>query len=48
MVGHFGNYNAPFVAMVALLCIGAILWRQVDPTRELFPEMAPAESEASA
>ena len=44
LVGHFGNYNTPFVPMVAFLCLGALLWSQVDPTRELFPEVLPAES----
>jgi MFS family permease len=39
LVGYFGNYNAPFVPMVALLCLGALLWFQVDPTRELFSEL---------
>jgi MFS family permease len=48
LAAYFGNYNAPFVVMVVLLCLGAILWRQVDPTRELFPEVLPAESEAAA
>ena len=38
LVGYFGNYNAPFLPMVALLALGALLWLQVDPTRELFPE----------
>jgi len=42
-VGHFHNYNMPFVPMVALLCLGALLWWQVDPTRELFPEVPPAD-----
>ncbi len=44
MVGYFGNYNAPFVPMVALLSVGAALWLQVDATRELFPDERPAES----
>ena len=44
MVGYFGNYNAPFVPMVAVLALGAVLWLQVDATRELFPEELPAES----
>ena len=48
LVGYFGNYNTPFVPMVALLCLGALLWLQVDPTRELFPEMVPAESATPA
>ena len=38
LVGYFGNYNTPFIPMVALLSLGALLWLQVDPTRELFPE----------
>jgi sugar phosphate permease len=44
IVHHFGNYNAPFVPMVASLCVGALLWLQVDPTRELFPDVLPTES----
>jgi predicted MFS family arabinose efflux permease len=47
LVGHFGNYNTPFVPMVALLCVGVMLWLKVDPTRELFPEVLPAESAAA-
>jgi MFS family permease len=38
LVGYFGNYTTPFIPMVALLAVGALLWLQVDPTRELFPE----------
>jgi MFS-type transporter involved in bile tolerance (Atg22 family) len=48
LVGYSGNYNTPFVPMVALLCVGALLWLQVDPTRELFPEVRPAEPVAVA
>jgi MFS family permease len=48
IVHHFGSYNAPFVPMVAFLCLGAVLWSQVDPTRELFPEVLPAESAVAA
>ena len=40
LVGYFGNYNAPFIPMVALLVVGAVLWLQVDPTVELFPAKA--------
>ena len=47
MVGHFGNYNAPFVPMVALLCVGVILWLRVDPTRQLFPEVQSTECVAA-
>lgn len=38
LVGYFGNYNTPFIPMVALLSLGAMLWLHVDPTLELFPE----------
>jgi MFS transporter, ACS family, glucarate transporter len=44
LVGYFGNYSMPFVPMVALLSLGAVLWLQVDATRELFPGELPAES----
>ena len=43
LVSYSGNYNTPFVPMVALLCLGALLWLQVDPARELFPEVLPSE-----
>jgi predicted MFS family arabinose efflux permease len=48
LVGYSGNYNTPFVPMLVLLCLGALLWLQVDPTRELFPEMLPAGSAVGA
>jgi ACS family glucarate transporter-like MFS transporter len=44
LVGYFGNYNTPFIPMVALLALGALLWLQADPTRELFPEQPRDES----
>jgi len=47
MVGYFGNYNTPFIPMVALLSLGALLWLRVDPTRELLPEALPDESLAA-
>ena len=37
-VAYFGSYNAPFIPMVATLCLGAWLWMKVDPTRQLFAE----------
>lgn len=40
---YFGNYDAPFVPMVVFLALGAVLWLQVDPARELFPEPLLAE-----
>ncbi len=47
LVRYVGNYNAPFVPMVALLCLGTLLWSQVDPTRELFPEALSVKSAAA-
>ena len=46
LVGYFGNYNTPFIPMVALLSLGALLWLQVDPTSELFPEKVLADSQS--
>jgi hypothetical protein len=46
LVGYFGNYNTPFIPMVALLALGALLWLQVDPTSELFPEKVLADSQS--
>ncbi len=47
LVGYFGNYNTPFIPMVALLALGALLWVHVDPTRELFPEERLAEGQTT-
>jgi len=33
--------------MVALPCLGALLWLQVDPDRELFPEVLSTEAAAA-
>jgi len=44
LVGYSGNYNTPFIPMVALLALGALLWLQAAPTRELFPEEPRDES----
>jgi MFS family permease len=35
LVNRYGNYNAPFIPMAALLGIGTLLWLKIDPTREL-------------
>jgi predicted MFS family arabinose efflux permease len=35
IVEHFGNYDAPFVPMAALLFLGALLWLKVDASEEL-------------
>jgi MFS family permease len=39
LVGFSGNYNAPFIPMVAILAFGAIVWLKVDPTHQLFDEV---------
>src|SRR6185503_18755964 len=36
LVGFSGSYTTPFVPMVVLLTVGALLWVQVDPAQELF------------
>ena len=35
IVQHFGNYDAPFVPMAALLFLGAALWLRIDASQEL-------------
>jgi hypothetical protein len=35
LVNSYGNYNAPFIPMAALLFIGALLWLRIDATQEL-------------
>jgi len=35
---YFGNYNAPFIPMVATLSLGTWLWLRVDPTLDIFAE----------
>jgi len=48
LVGYSGNYNTPFIPMVALLSLGALLWVRVDPTHELIPEALPDEPLAAS
>jgi MFS transporter, ACS family, glucarate transporter len=38
LVAYSGSYNTPFLPMLALLCVGAVLWLKVDPTQPLFEE----------
>jgi len=35
LVEYFGNYDAPFLPMAALLFLGALLWLKVDASKEL-------------
>jgi predicted MFS family arabinose efflux permease len=48
IVGYSGSYNTPFIPMVALLAVGALLWLRVDPGLELFPEQRPDDSLAAS
>jgi ACS family glucarate transporter-like MFS transporter len=48
LVAHFGSYTTPFFPMIALLCIGTLLWMKVDPTSELFPEVPLPELAATS
>ena len=43
IVGHFGNYNLPFIPMTVLLVIGTLMWFWIDPAEPLSPvvEMSP-------
>jgi ACS family glucarate transporter-like MFS transporter len=47
LVAYFGSYNAPFVPMVAMLCLGTFLWLKVDPTKELFESERPLPATAA-
>jgi len=38
IVERFGSYDAPFVPMVAVLGLGALLWFRIDASRELSTE----------
>lgn len=37
LIGHFGNYNLPFIPMAAFLAIGAWMWLQFNPNELLSP-----------
>jgi sugar phosphate permease len=43
LVAYTGSYNAPFIPMLTLLCLGAVLWLKLDPSHEIFQEHAAAE-----
>jgi ACS family glucarate transporter-like MFS transporter len=44
IVAHFGNYDAPFVPMAAVLFVGALLWLRIDASQELHAvPLRPAE-----
>jgi MFS family permease len=41
LIGHFGNYNLPFIPMAAFLAIGAWMWLQFNPNEPLTPLETP-------
>jgi predicted MFS family arabinose efflux permease len=45
LVAYSGSYDAPFLPMLALLCVGSVLWLKVDPTHQLFNEQQPRGDE---
>ena len=50
LVAYTGSYTAPFIPMLALLCVGAVLWLKLDPSRQIFeveaiPVLSPAAVE---
>jgi ACS family glucarate transporter-like MFS transporter len=49
IVGHFGNYNLPFLPMAVFLVLGTFLWLKIDPTEHLSPvlQLSPVPIEAA-
>jgi len=41
LVAYSGGYELPFIPMLVLLCIGALLWLRVDPTRQVIEDPLP-------
>jgi ACS family glucarate transporter-like MFS transporter len=41
LVAYSGNYDAPFLPMLVLLCVGSVLWLRVDATHQLFEDQQP-------
>ena len=40
-IAHSFGYTAPFIPMIGLLIVGAVLWCGVDATREVIPDIEP-------
>ena len=47
LVAYTGSYTAPFIPMLALLCVGALFWLKLDPSREIFEAEAAVLSPAA-
>jgi len=41
IVSRFQSYDAPFVPMVIVLFLGALLWFRIDASQEIQPQPAP-------
>jgi ACS family glucarate transporter-like MFS transporter len=48
IVDRTGSYNAPFIPMAALLLVGAILWMNVDASKEISDEPLVPRSQLAA
>ena len=46
LVAYSGGYELPFVPMLVLLCVGALLWLKIDPTRHVI-EARPMHTESN-
>jgi MFS transporter, ACS family, glucarate transporter len=47
LVSYTGSYAVPFIPMITLLCVGALVWLNLDPPNDIFAEQpAPALSAA--
>jgi len=42
LVAYSGGYELPFIPMLVLLCVGALLWLRVDPTRRVAEDERPS------
>jgi len=48
LVAYTGNYTAPFIPMLTLLCLGAVMWLKLDPSRDIFEEEETTAPSAAA
>ena len=40
LVSYTGSYTVPFIPMIALLCVGAVVWLNLDSSHDIFEENA--------
>jgi MFS family permease len=38
LVSYTGSYTVPFIPMITLLCVGAAVWLNLDPSHDIFEE----------